>query len=235
MAIIPPADPYIKICGLRDHAEIDHVISLGATHIGLVHFPPSPRHLSLEQIASLSAHAQHRIERVVLLVDPDDKLLGHILEHIQPDVIQLHGAETPEQVKHWHSALKPSAKFWKAFGIRSIRDFRNLPPWEDTVDRFLLDAKPTTDETRPGGLGRTFDWTLLNSLVCKTPWILAGGLTPQTITTAINHARKIPGFCGVDVSSGVEQQPGQKDTRLIADFITQARTAMSSNTQFHNS
>ncbi|WEK04074.1 MAG: phosphoribosylanthranilate isomerase [Candidatus Devosia phytovorans] len=215
------ADPIIiKICGIKTLDLLDATIDAGADMVGFVHFARSPRHVSIEDIGTLISAARGRIETCVLLVNPDNSCVAEVAA-LGPDWIQLHGPESPHRVE----AIRAEAgvEIMKAVPIGSAEDVAHVASFLDVADRILLDAKPPKGADRPGGLGDTFDWSLLEALDPSIPFMLSGGLTPQTVAEAIRIVRPF----AVDVSSGVESRPGVKDKRLIEAFIRNARAAAS--------
>jgi phosphoribosylanthranilate isomerase len=213
------ADPLIiKICGIKTPEMLDVTIAAGADMVGFMHFPRSPRHANIEQIGTLISQARGRIQTCVVLVNPDNSSVAEIAA-LGPDWIQLHGPETPHRVE----AIRAEAgvEIMKVLPIGSAEDVAHVADFLDVADRILLDAKPPKGADRPGGLGATFDWSLLKALDPSIPFMLSGGLTPQTVADAIKTVRPF----GVDVSSGVESAPGVKDKRLIEAFIRNARAA----------
>ncbi|WP_417609330.1 phosphoribosylanthranilate isomerase [Parasphingorhabdus sp.] len=204
----------IKICGLSTEACIDAAIDSGATHIGLVHFEKSPRHVSLERAKQLRAHAGNRIKTVLLLVNADPKLTGKAIGDIQPDVLQFHGSETPEWVKLVRA--KSELEIWKAVGVRDRAGLAKTSRYVGSVDRLLFDAPA---RALPGGTGTSFDWSLLAGHQHEVDWGLAGGLDPDNVQDALTatHAPL------VDVSSGVESAPGVKQVDRIAAFCQAVR------------
>ena len=208
----------IKICGIKTPDMLETVIAGGADMVGFMHFQRSPRHASVEQIADLISQARGRIDTCVVLVNPDNSCVAEIAA-LGPDWIQLHGPETPHRVE----AIRAEAgvEIMKALPIGSAEDVAHVADFIDVADRILVDAKPPKGADRPGGLGETFDWTLLKALDPSVPFMLSGGLTPQSVADAIKTVRPF----GVDVSSGVESAPGVKDKRLIEAFIRNARAA----------
>lgn len=213
------ADPLIiKICGIKTPDILETVIASGADMVGFMHFARSPRHVSIEEIATLISEARGRIQTCVVLVNPDNSCVAEVAA-LGPDWIQLHGPETPHRVE----AIRAEAgvEIMKALPIGSADDVAHVAAFIDVADSILLDAKPPKGADRPGGLGETFDWSLLKALDPSIPFMLSGGLTPQTVADAISSVRPY----GVDVSSGVETAPGVKDKRLIEAFIRNARAA----------
>lgn len=221
-SVLPPA---IKICGLNRPDMIRTAIEAGATHLGFVHFAPSPRHVDHADLARLAAGLPAGgPAKVLLTVDADWPVLDAAVDALGPDLLQLHGHETPERIDAVRSRYR--LPVIKAAGIADAADVAALKPLAAAADLLLLDARPPRDATRPGGLGQAFDWRLLSgaefaAAVGHTPWWLAGGLTPATVADAITRTRPQ----GVDVSSGVESAPGVKDPAAIRAFVSAARAA----------
>ena len=213
------ADPLIvKICGIKSPAILDAAIDAGADMVGFMHFQRSPRFVDLEALTELISLARGRVETCVVLVNPDNSCVMEIAA-LSPDWIQLHGPETPHRVQ----AIRDEAGIavLKALPIGGPEDVAHVADFAEVADRILLDAKPPKGAERPGGLGVPFDWTLLKALDPALPFMLSGGLTPETVAAAIKATRPF----GVDASSGLETAPGVKDAGLIRAFITAARTA----------
>ncbi len=207
----------VKICGLSTPESLEWALSASADLVGLVHFPKSPRHVTAETAAALARQVGGRAKTVVLTVDATDDLLDHLVATIVPDAIQLHGRETPERTADVRRRL--GLMVIKALGIGSAEDVAAARPYAGTADLLLYDAKPPKDATRPGGLGVTFDWSLLAG--APTPFLLSGGLDPTNVEDAVRQVRPF----GVDVSSGVESAPGQKNETRIRAFVAAARAA----------
>jgi phosphoribosylanthranilate isomerase len=207
----------VKICGVNDAAGFDAAVAAGADMIGFVFYPASPRAVTPAQAAGLSGRVVGGPERVGLFVDPDDALLEAVLAALPLDVIQLHGEETPARA----AAIR--ARFglpvMKALGVAEPADLARLADYAPAVDRFLLDAKPPPGASLPGGNAAAFDWRLVAGRAIPRPWLLAGGLTPETVAEALRQS----GAPGVDVSSGVERTRGVKDPARIARFVAAAR------------
>jgi phosphoribosylanthranilate isomerase len=217
-------DNLVKICGLSTPETLDAALSAGADWVGFVRFPKSPRHVSLDLGRELSERAKGRALRVVLLVDADDAAIRDAVDAFKPDLLQLHGHETPERVaairrKFGHPVMK-------AIGIAEAADLAALDAYAGAVDRLLLDAKPPrTPEALPGGNGLSFDWRLLVGLDPRASFMLSGGLNPGNVAEAI----RLTGSKAVDVSSGVELAPGVKDPARIEAFIKAARAAFAAS------
>ncbi|MBY0258212.1 phosphoribosylanthranilate isomerase [Methylobacterium sp.] len=207
----------IKICGLSTPETLEAALDAGADLVGFVHFPKSPRHMSLEVGRALSAQARGRAERVLLLVDPDDALVAAAAAALDPEWIQLHGHETPERVAAIRTAT--GRRVMKAIGIATAADLASVAAHAGAADRILLDAKAPPEAALPGGNGHSFDWELLDGARLPADYMLSGGLTPDTVAAALART----GARAVDVSSGVEVRPGEKSPERIAAFIAAAR------------
>lgn len=207
----------IKICGLSDPESVDAALEAGADYLGFNFFAKSPRHVAPELAGALAERARGKAAIVAVTVDLPDHMLAAIIDTLRPDFVQFHGAETPERVAAIRSRFGTAAI--KAIGVAGPDDLAALARYDS--DLFLLDAKPPRDATRPGGLGVTFDWSLLARFKCGTPWFLSGGLTPGNVADALHAVR--PG--AVDVSSGVESAPGKKNPALIEAFVAAVRAA----------
>ncbi|MEZ0211741.1 MAG: phosphoribosylanthranilate isomerase [Xanthobacteraceae bacterium] len=209
----------IKICGLNSQDGLDAALAAGADWVGLVFFPASPRHVDLAPAAALAARARGKAGVVALTVDMDDDALAALCAAVQPDMLQVHGAETPERVAGIRAAF--GRPVMKALGIAGPADIARARHYAAVADRLLLDAKPPAGASRPGGNGAAFDWSLIAGLDLPKPFMLSGGLTPDTVAQALART----GAPGVDVSSGVESAPGLKDPDRIAAFVRAARLA----------
>jgi phosphoribosylanthranilate isomerase len=210
----------VKICGLSTPEALDVALEAGADMVGFVFFPPSPRHLLFEMARTLGARVRGRAQKVALTVDADDAQLEFVVESLRPDMLQLHGRELPARV----AALKQrfGLPIMKAIAVESRADLSAMETYETLVDRLLFDARPPRDATRPGGLGKSFDWRLLEHLEPGVPFMLSGGLTADNVGEAL----RFTGAPGVDVSSGVERAPGEKDPDKIRAFVRAARSVV---------
>lgn len=208
-----------KICGVKTPAALHAAAVGGAAYVGLVSFERSARHLSVDAMVELLAEAGRQVPVVVLTVDADDTQLAEIAARVCPDLIQLHGAETPERAVQVRDLT--GAGLIKALPVSSLADVEAADDWDGVVDHLMFDARPPVDADRPGGRGVAFDWSLLSGLRLSRPWFLAGGLTPGNVAQAIRQTQAPL----VDVSSGVERAPGVKDTDLIRAFLDQVRDA----------
>lgn len=209
----------VKICGLSTLETLDAALDAGADLVGFVFFPPSPRHVSFEDARMLAARIGTRAQRVALTVDADDALLAEIIAALAPDLLQLHGKESPERVSDVKSRF--GRPVMKAIAVSTRADLDAASAYARVADRLLFDARPPRAATRPGGLGRPFDWRLLEHFDHALPFMLSGGLDIDNVGEALRITRA----AGVDVSSGVERRPGEKDPAKIHAFVRAARAA----------
>ena len=204
----------VKICGINDPVAFDTAVEAGADWIGFVFFPPSPRYVTAETAATLSRRAASGPPRVGLFVNPTEAAIAGVLDTVHLDILQIYGALD----------LLPAIKarfglpIWRPAGVTTPSD---LPTDPLGADRLLIEAKPPAGANRPGGNATVFDWSILRGWSAPAPWMLAGGLTPDNIATAIRET----GADAVDVSSGVESRKGVKDPGLIRTFIAAAKGA----------
>ncbi|WP_341207834.1 phosphoribosylanthranilate isomerase [uncultured Sphingomonas sp.] len=201
-----------KICGLSTPETLDAALKGGASHVGFVVFPPSPRHLTLDRLAGLAAQVPAHVRKVGVFVDPDDELLAATVAVGTLDAIQLHKT-APARV----AALRrlSSRETWAAIAVKTRADLASAAHYADAADRLLYDAKTPEGATLPGGMGLRFDWQLLDGFRHPLPWALSGGLDSANVGEAIARTRAPL----VDVSSGVESAPGVKDVDKIATFL----------------
>jgi phosphoribosylanthranilate isomerase len=209
----------IKICGLKTREALGAALESGADMVGFVFFGKSPRNLALASARLLGQQAQGRAAKVALTVNANDHTLHAIVDALKPDMLQLHGTEPPERVAVVRSRF--GLPVMKALPIATRSDLSPVREYANVADCLLFDARPSPSDTRPGGLGKTFDWTLLAGLNAGVPYMLSGGLDAGNVAEAlrITHAP------GVDVSSGVERALGEKDHDKIRAFIRAARAA----------
>ena len=209
----------LKICGLKTDAAVAAALDGGASHIGFIFFPRSPRNVAPEDAGRLRRAASGRALAVAVTVDADDSLLDLIVAGMRPDLLQLHGRETPERT----AAIKAryGLPVMKALAVSTRRDLDGIAPFLGVADRFLFDAKPPRGSELPGGNGVSFDWTILRDLDPGVDYLLSGGVNAGNVGEALRLADPP----GVDISSGVETAPGVKDAGLIRAFISAARRA----------
>ncbi len=204
----------VKICGLSTPETIDAALKHGASHIGFVFFPKSPRNVTPEQAAALAAPVAGRANIVGLFVDPDADAIARVRQHVSLDIIQLHGDETPQAA----ARIADGLEVWKALPVRTRADLTLAATYRGAVQRILYDAKPPAGSELPGGNGLRFDWELLRGAAHPLPWALSGGLDANNLAEAV----RITGATLLDVSSGVESAPGAKDVDKIAAFLQAA-------------
>lgn len=212
------ANTRIKICGITSPDSLEAAIAARATHVGFNFFPPSPRFAEPELAARLSRQAAGRIVRVGVFVDADDALLAEILAASPLDALQVHGKESAERVAQVKARF--GLPVWRVLSVSAREDLNRAAAYAEAADFLLLDAK-TPNGTLPGGMGLSFDWSLLSGWKSPLPWGLAGGLSPTNVGDAI----RTTGAPMVDTASGVESAPGVKDAHLIAAFCAAAASA----------
>ena len=211
--------PDIKICGLKTSEAVDRAVARGATHIGFIFFPKSPRHVDPEIAAELAEPVRGRVKIVAVTVDASDEELDDIVHLLKPDVLQMHGHETPERILQVKALY--GIPVMKAFSVREASDLERIDPYVGVADRFLFDAKAPAGSELPGGNGVSFDWNIMASLDASVDYMLSGGLNKDNVGLALASTRAR----GIDVSSGVESAPGLKDRELIRAFCDAARNA----------
>jgi phosphoribosylanthranilate isomerase len=213
------ASTQVKICGLKSLDALDAALAGGADYIGLVFFPPSPRNVSVDAAKELTARVRGRAKVVTLMVDPDDALIERVVAALAPDFLQLHGEESPERVAE--IKRRSGKAVIKAIKVATIADTQAAAPYFSIADLILFDARPPAGSSRPGGHGAAFDWAILKGVDVGSAFMLSGGLTPDNVGEAI----RATGAKIVDVSSGVERRPGEKDASLISRFLKAAKGA----------
>lgn len=211
--------PEVKICGLSTPETVAAALAGGAAMIGFIFFPPSPRNVTPELASALRGAARGKARAVAVTVDADDAFLDAIVAAMLPDMLQLHGRETPARVAELKARYGLPAM--KAISVREAGDLAAMTPYLGVADRILFDAKPPKDAPLPGGNGLAFDWRLLAGLDPGLDYMLSGGLNAANVGEAI----RLLDPPGLDISSGVESAPGVKDTGLIAEFFAAVRAA----------
>jgi phosphoribosylanthranilate isomerase len=209
----------VKICGLSTPDALDAALEAGADMVGFVFFEPSPRHLGIEAARTLGERVRGRAKKVALTVDASDDALFRIVKALAPDVLQLHGRETPDRVVTVRTRF--GLPVIKALPIARREDLGPIRIYDKVADRILFDARAPREATRPGGLGQPFDWHLLENLDQNLSFMLSGGLDAANVAGALAITRAP----AVDVSSGVERAPGVKDSEKIRAFIRAVRAA----------
>ena len=211
------SDIRVKICGLRTAADVEAVARAGAAYAGFVFFAKSPRNLSIAEAKLVALAAPTGLAKVALVVNADDAALEAILSQVPIDMLQLHGAESPERVSEVRTRF--GLPVMKAVGLSGEADLAAIMDYSLVADQLLIDAKPGSGTDLPGGNGLAFDWRLLVGRRWLRPWMLAGGLSSHNVAEAI----RLTGAAQVDVSSGVEVAPGVKDAALITAFVRAAQ------------
>lgn len=207
----------VKVCGLTEPTHVEQAAALGATYVGLIFYPPSPRFVDPARARGLAAHVPAHVGTVGVFVDASDTEIEAVLQAVPLDLLQLHGDETPERVRE--VALRFGCQVIKALRVEEADDLAPLAHHAEAADMILLDAKPPRDAAWPGGHGLSFDWRLLEGLELAKPWALAGGLHAGNLEAAI----ALTGAPMVDVSSGVESRPGVKDPAKLEAFFAAVR------------
>ena len=209
----------VKICGLKTPQALDVALDSGADQVGFVFFPPSPRNLGYEAARALGERVKGRAGKVALTVDATDEMLGEIVEALRPDMLQLHGTETPERVVAVRTRF--GLPVMKALPVEDRASLSPIRLYAAVADKIIFDARAPREATRPGGLGKPFDWHLLEDVEAGVPFMLSGGLDTDNVAEALAITRTP----GVDVSSGVERDLGEKDPDKIRAFVRAARAA----------
>jgi phosphoribosylanthranilate isomerase len=209
----------VKICGLKTPQALDVALDAGADQVGFVFFAPSPRNIGYEVARTLAERVEGRAGKVALTVNATDEMLGEIVAALRPDMLQLHGTETPERVVTVRTRF--GLPVMKALPIEDRSSLSPIRLYANVADKIIFDARAPREATRPGGLGKPFDWRLLQGVNPGIPFMLSGGLDTGNVADALSITRAR----GVDVSSGVESAPGEKDPDKIRAFVHAARQA----------
>ena len=208
-----------KICGLKTPETVAAALEGGAAFLGFNFFAASPRAIAPDAAARLAAPVRGKARIVAVTVDPDDALLDRLMATLKPDLIQLHGKETPARAAA--VAARTGAGVIKVIPVSEASDLTAASAYEPVVEHLMFDTKPPKGAVLPGGTGVAFDWTILKGRRFSRPWFLAGGLDPWNVEEAL----AVSGAPMADVSSGVERGPGVKDPALISAFLEAARRA----------
>jgi len=207
-----------KICGISTPEAVTAALDGGAGWLGFMFFAKSPRNLAPDAAARLAQPVRGQAKIVAVLVDPDDAEVDRVAQVLKPDLIQLHGAETPARARA--IGVRAGAGIIKALPVSEAADLARAGEYESVVEHLMFEGRPVPDADRPGGGGQAFDWTLLAGRSFQRPWFLAGGLDPWNLSEAVQQS----GAPLVDVSSGVERGPGLKDPALIRAFLDAAKS-----------
>ncbi len=210
-------DTRVKICGLTAQKDVPAAVAAGASYVGFVFFPKSPRNLEFSQAKALSLSVPEGVAKVALSVNAENAFLDRLTEQVPLDLLQLHGSESPERVQEVKARY--GLPVMKVVGVADAADLDQLDIYSRVADQLLVDTKPPKGADRPGGNALTFDWSLIAGRRWTVPWMLAGGLTAENVAEAIRQT----GTRQVDVSSGVESAPGQKDAGMIQAFVQAAQ------------
>lgn len=204
-----------KICGINDPVAMRTAVEAGASHVGLVFYPPSPRAVTPDDAAPLAEMADGKAMRTGLFVDPDDDLIDATLARVSLDLLQLHGGESPDRVRDLKG--RTGRSIMKVIRVGAPDDVRKARDYLDVADWLMFDALPpkSLKNALPGGNAVAFDWTLLSGREWPLPWMLAGGLTADNVADAVRQS----GARVVDISSGVEDAPGSKNPDRIRAFL----------------
>jgi phosphoribosylanthranilate isomerase len=213
------SDIRVKLCGLRESRHVAAAVAAGASYVGFVFFPRSPRNVTPAQAAALAAAVPPGVTKVALTVDADDAALDALLAEVPLDMLQLHGDESPERTAEVRARF--GLPVMKAVGVAGEADLPALAEYGRAADQLLVDAKPAPGTLLPGGNGLAFDWRLIAGRRWEVPWMLAGGLTAENVAEAV----RLTGARQVDVSSGVESAPGVKDEGRIGAFLAAVKSA----------
>ena len=208
----------VKVCGLSTDDAVDAAVTAGAAFVGFVFFPASPRHVDPARAGALARRVPPSVKKVGVFVDADDATIAAAVTAASLDILQLHGQETPGRARALRAAT--GRQIMKAIAVERQQDLDQATRFVETgaADLLLFDAKPPANADRTGGHARRFDWTLLDGRRWPVPWLLAGGLTARNLAEAVRDS----GAGAVDVSSGVERRPGEKDPTLIRAFLAAA-------------
>lgn len=212
--------PKVKICGIRTIDAANAAINDSADFLGFIHFAKSPRHLSLNAMKNLIRTIRGvnaNIPCVSVVVNAENDVLETLRDEVKPDLIQLHGKETPARVAE--IAALTNLPLIKAVSVSEKADLAAAQAYAPHVRYMMFDAKPPKEAALPGGLGLSFDWTIMQGYSGAKPWFLAGGLSVDNVAEAV----KLSGAPMLDISSGVESAPGIKDTGLISGFLRAAK------------
>lgn len=206
-----------KICGLSTPEAVQAALDGKAAFIGFMFFAKSPRNVSADLAARLAAPARNKAKIVAVMVDPTDAEVDTVARVLKPDLIQLHGKETPQRARA--IGQRAGTGLIKVVPISENADFAAAAAYDGLVDHLMFETKPPAGADRPGGLGVSFDWSLLAGRRFERPYLLAGGLDPWNVAKAAEQS----GAPIMDVSSGVERGPGLKDPALIEAFLSAVR------------
>ena len=213
----------IKVCGITRSQDALYAAKAGADAVGFIFYPPSPRYIGPEEARIIIEQLPPFIDVVGVFVDKKRMEVEEIIQYCRLNYAQLHGEESPKYTERLVRDSTP-CEVIKAFRVGSQTNSDEFKPYVPHVRAFLLD---TYDKDIAGGTGKSFDWSIIESLDFVRPYVLAGGLNPENVTAALRAVKP----CCVDVNSGVEESPGVKDHRLISEFIQAVRKVDNANGQ----
>lgn len=202
----------VKLCGFKDQKSIKEALTNGADFIGFIFYDKSPRFIDPKQAGVIASIIPDHVGKVAVVVDASLDLLAQIMQYLQPQYLQLHGAESPDDIKKIR-AIYPHLKLIKAIPIRQKSDLAQIALFADSVDYFLFDSK---DDQQKGGTGQSFDWNILSNLDTDKAWFLSGGINADNVQEAIKKTNAKM----IDVSSAIEERKGEKSAKLIKKFMS---------------
>jgi phosphoribosylanthranilate isomerase len=218
----------IKICGIRYPDQGKAIAQLGATAIGFICVPRSRRYVTPAQIQTVTEQLPKQVDRIAVFAESTTYDICQIFKNRHLTGIQLHGDESAEFCRQLRQELSQigcyNVELIKALRIQTPMDLQRVTDYEDCVDTFLLDAY---HPQKLGGTGTTLNWHTLQEFHPPRPWFLAGGLTPENIQTALTQVQPD----GIDVSSGVEMAPGDKDISRVSQLLEQLKASASSRSK----
>lgn len=223
------ANGLVKICGVKTGGDAMAAARAGADLIGFVFAPKSPRWIAPDLASEIVTELKQGCEEegletprlVGLFVNAGEKLIAEAAPFLTH--FQFHGSEDADRINEMRAEF--GVEVIKAIGVAEAADFDGLEDLAEAADMLIFDARPPKGSDRPGGHGASFDWRLLRHYRFETPFLLAGGLRPDTVASAVAAAKGMAAFAGVDVSSGVEARAGEKDRVLIEAFVAAAKAA----------
>lgn len=202
---------WVKICGITQPSQGQTIAKLGASALGFICVPASPRYVTISQIQAITAALSSRIEYIGVFANTTVEEIVEVVNQTKLTGVQLHGNESPEFCDRTRQLL-PKIQLIKAVRIQTIEDLQQAKNYINFVDKLLLDAY---HPQQLGGTGKTLNWQSLQQFNPSCPWVLAGGLTPDNIQEALNVIHPD----GIDLSSGVEHSPGDKDLTQVAQLF----------------
>lgn len=207
---------FVKICGITRPDQAEAIAALGVSALGFIAVPNTPRYLSLSAMADWVGSLPSSVEKVGVFLDQDPDTIATWVETAGLTAVQLHGQESPQDCQRLGELL-PGIPRIKALRIRHLADLQVASLYTDCVEALLLDAY---HPQQAGGTGQTLNWQELAHASLPLPWLLAGGLNPDNIEQALSHVTPN----GIDLSSGVEVKPGEKDLRKVERLLQQLRS-----------